>query len=83
MKKQDIADEDGNTLVIEPDSDVGRLTTLLEYARARGFRLGPYVKVGEITCQVQDLRQDAARARDSVVTEPDIYEQHGFDPSGG
>ncbi len=53
------ADEDGNALPVPPpESDLATLIQLLEYARRRGFRVGPTVKVGSIVTQVQDMRQD-------------------------
>ncbi len=53
------ADEEGNTLPVPPaESDLAQLIQLLEYARKRGYRIGPTVKVGAIVTQVQDLRQE-------------------------
>ncbi len=51
-------DEHGNALpAIDPTSSVYQLVALLEYARRRGFRIGPTVRIGDVTVQVQDLRQ--------------------------
>lgn len=78
MKKNDLADEEGNSLNIDPASDVGQLTTLLEYCRIRGFRIGPYVKLGGIECQVRDVRQREDQKDRGDADEPDIFEQHGY-----
>lgn len=57
--EDDIIDDDGNKILPPPDdSDVARLIYLMEYARKRGFRIGPVVKIGETTVQVRDLRQE-------------------------
>ena len=53
-----IHDEHGNPLpVLDPTSSAYQLVALLEYCRARGFRIGPYVKIGDVAAQVQDIRQ--------------------------
>lgn len=52
------ADDEGRPLTPPPGAtDAAQLIYLLEWARLRGFRLGPSIKVGEIVLQVQDLRQ--------------------------
>lgn len=52
-----VHDEAGNVIAIDPVSSVGQLVALLEYGRARGYRIGPLVKLDGLTVQVQDLRQ--------------------------
>jgi len=84
MKRTDVIDEDGNEMVApDPTSDVGRIIYLLEYGRARGFRIGPVVQVGDAIVQVRDLRQPAAKDEDDktkpVVQEPTIWQQAGYD----
>lgn len=55
----DVAEDiDGNDIAAPPAAtDVGQLIYLLEWARKRGFRVGPAVRVGTLVLQVQDLRQ--------------------------
>lgn len=62
-------DEAGNAITIDPLTPAGQLVQLLEYARARGYRLGPYVKLDGLVVQVQDLRQAEGRG---VAPPPDI-----------
>jgi hypothetical protein len=57
-------DIDGNEIAAPPpETDVGRLIYLLEWARRRGFRIGPAVVVGGLTLQIQDLRQTEGLGR--------------------
>lgn len=57
-RRHDILDDDGNILAPpEPGTDTANIIYLLEYGRKRGFRIGPVVKVGEVTVQVADIRQ--------------------------
>lgn len=59
-------DEDGNDLPVpSAESDLGQLIQLLEYARLRGYRIGPTVQIGKITLQVRDLRQAEGRGTQS------------------
>jgi hypothetical protein len=62
-------DESGNVIPIDPASTVGQLVALLEYARARGWRIGPFVKLDGLTIQVQDLRQ---REGQGIAPPPDV-----------
>ena len=56
------SDDEGNPLgVPDPKSDAGQLIYLLEWARLRGFRLGPTVQIGDLIVQVTDLRQQEGR----------------------
>lgn len=60
-RKTEIIDDDGNALPPpEPGSPVAQIIYLLEYARTRGFRIGPQVQVGDTIVQVLDLRQAKA-----------------------
>jgi hypothetical protein len=55
-------DIDGNDINPPPaTTDVGQLIYLLEWARKRGFRVGPTVRCGSLVLQVQDLRQTEGR----------------------
>lgn len=54
-------DEAGTIIPIDPASLVGQLVLLLEYCRARGYRIGPIVKIDGLQVQVQDLRQSEGR----------------------
>lgn len=57
-------DSDGNPVIdVDPLSSTGQLTALLEWARRRGFRIGPYVKIGDLVLQVADLRQVEGRGQ--------------------
>lgn len=77
MPKQLDADDEGNDLTPpSPDSEVGQLIYLLEYGRARGFRIGPTVQIGNVVVQVSDLRQTEGR-RQNDVRETTIWEDHG------
>lgn len=68
-KPRSFSDEHGNALpALDPTSPVFQLVALLEYARHRGFRIGPMVRIGDVTVQVQDLRQDEGRG----VAPPDV-----------
>lgn len=55
-------DADGNEIIPPaPSTDAAQLVYLLEWARVRGFRLGPAIRIGGLTLQVQDLRQTEGR----------------------
>lgn len=77
-------DEHGNALLeVDPNSMVGQLVALLEYGRRRGFRIGPFVQIGDVRLQVQDLRQDRDEGR-SVELPPDAgpWAAQGVDEDG-
>lgn len=60
-------DESGDpVLSVDPHSDAGQLVALLEWARKRGFRIGPTVKIGAVVAQVEDLRQTEGRGTQPV-----------------
>lgn len=65
MSGSDITEDiDGNEIVPPPAAtDVGQLIYLLEWARRRGFTVGPNVRVGALVLQVQDLRQTEGRGK--------------------
>ena len=69
-------DDDGNPLALpDPQSDVGQLIYLLEWARIRGFRIGPEVRIGGLGVVVRDLRQtEKRRDPDDTVSN---YEKAG------
>ena len=74
-------DSDGNPVIeVDPLSSVGQFTALMEWARRRGFRIGPTVKIGDLVVQVSDLRQTEARGE---PLPPDVgpWTQAGF-PQG-
>lgn len=78
MRKTTMVDEDGNEFPPpEPGSPLAGVIYLLEYGRKRGFRIGPAVQIGDITVQVQDLRQAKEFGAENVKGEPDIWAQHG------
>lgn len=77
-RKIDLTDDDGNAFPPpDPGSDVGRLIYLLEYARKRGFQLGPMVQIGDVVVQVRDLA--LAKRENATVPETDIWKEHGHD----
>lgn len=66
-----MTDEHGNALpALDPTSAAYQLVALLEYARIRGFRIGPMVKIGDVVVQVQDLRQDEGRGTPPLEVGP-------------
>lgn len=83
MSRSDAHDEVGNpVLAVDPVSPAGQLVALLEWARRRGFRIGPLVKIDGLTVQVQDLRQTEGRH----VDPPDdgsIWDQAGYEDKPG
>lgn len=71
-------DEEGNALPRpEARSDLADLIQLLEYGRRRGFRIGPMVRLGKITLQIQDLRQTEGRGGEPKP-ERSIWDEHGY-----
>jgi hypothetical protein len=50
-------DEAGNVIPIDPCSTVGQLVQLLEYCRAKDYRIGPVVRIDGLAVQIEDLRQ--------------------------
>ncbi len=71
-------DEEGNALPRpEPGRDLDDLIQLLEYCRRRGFRIGPMVRIGKLTLQIQDLRQTEGRGGEPKP-EKSIWEEHGY-----
>ncbi len=74
-KKNVDADDEGNYLpFLQPGQDVHRLIYLMEYARKRGFQVGPTVKIGELTVQIRDLRLSGD---ESAAPETDIWTEAG------
>lgn len=70
-RRHELLDEDGNVLAPpEPGTDTANAIYLMEYARKRGFRVGPTLKVGDVVLQVVDLRQAAQQSKADTV--PDI-----------
>lgn len=64
---------DGEPLVVpEPGTDVAHLIYLLEYARRRGFKVGPNVQLGSIALQVHDMRQIEEGDLPDEPDDPDI-----------
>lgn len=75
-------DEDGNPIPQPAEnSDLRDAIQLLEYGRARGFKIGPAVRVGKLTFQVRDLRQTEGRADKDDDPDPGVWAEHGYDPS--
>ncbi len=76
--RREVIDDNGNIIdPPDPTSDVGQIIYLLEYARLRGFRIGPTVQVGDAIVQVVDLRQQQENARSKEIPEADVWEAHG------
>ncbi len=75
------ADDDGNPLAVpDESSDVGQLIYLLEWARIRGFRVGPTIKIGELALTVEDLRQ--GRLDGDRTDDPGPWEAAGHTDRG-
>lgn len=71
-------DEDGKSIgAPTPGSDVAQLTYLLEWARIRGFRIGPTVQCGELVLQVRDLRQFEDRRDPDDTPDPGPWARAG------
>jgi len=71
--------DDGADLAVpDPQSDVGRLIYLLEWARIRGFRIGPTVRVGALILQVVDLRQDESPRGHEAPIDPGPWAAAGY-----
>ncbi len=82
MATRQVLDDDGNALPApDPTSDVGQLIYLLEYARLRGFELGPTLQIGNTVVQVKDLRQRAEQfdRETTKVSERSIWQENGHD----
>ena len=78
-----VAHDDEGLEVPQPsDRDLGDLIQLLEYGRRKGFVIGPNVRIGKITLQVRDLRQQRGRGKQEEP-DPSIWEEHGYDGEGG
>lgn len=61
----------------EPTGDAGNAIALLEWARRRGFRIGPILEVGTVKMQIVDLQQARGEV-DPRGTEPTLEEIHGI-----
>jgi len=76
-----IVTEDGTEIEPPPKgSPVEQLMILLEWARVRGFQVGPGVQIdadGSVTAQVRDLR--AATERGPADDDPGVWRAHGHD----
>jgi hypothetical protein len=82
MAKRPLATDEGEALPMLPaDSDLGQLIYLLEYARIRGFRLGPEIQIGNLIVKVDDLRQKLRDPGDPKKPdkEGDIWSEHGHE----
>lgn len=78
-----LATEEGEYIPdIDPNSELGQIIYLLEYARKRDFRIGPNIQIGNTIVQVSDLRQLKAMSRGGDERETDIFTEHGADPNG-
>lgn len=72
-RNTEILDDDGNVLTPpEPGSDAANAIYLLEYARKRGFRVGPTLKIGDVVMQVRDLRQETQMSQSQREEAPDL-----------
>lgn len=75
-------DDDAATPPKQPAGthDVDHAIRLLEWGRRNGFIIGPTLKVGETTMQVQDLRVIKREGlRGDVPPDKGIYAEHGLD----
>lgn len=72
-------DDEGSPLALpDASSDVGQLIYLLEWARVRGFRVGPTVQVGNLIVQVTDLRQTEGRRDRDDTADPGPWAAAGY-----
>lgn len=75
-------DENGDPVPVpSQDTAVGEavaaIQQLMEWARKRGYSIGPEVQVGDVVLRIRDLRQSAdAKAKSK---ETDIWKEHGLD----
>lgn len=60
------------------DRDADDLMRLLLWGRAKGFRLGPVVRVGNVTVLVGDIRQGKAEGAGMPEIEPDRGIDHEY-----
>ena len=68
-----------DTPVLPPTDDVARVIALLEWARCRGYRIGPTLQVGGVIMNVEDLRLAKVEGSGDVDPhEPDVYEAAGL-----
>lgn len=76
--KFNLATDEGDSLPeIDPNSELGQIIYLLEYARLRDFQIGPNIQVGGTIINVRDLRQLKTMSRGAGEREVDIFEEHG------
>jgi hypothetical protein len=69
-KRIEVLDDEGNVIAPPgPETPVGQIVWLLEYARQRDFQI-PMVQVGDTIVTVTDLRQ--ARVQKSNGKQPDL-----------
>lgn len=67
-------------LVEPPTTDpFQRILWFLEQCRKRNFRIGPALKVGNVTMQVADLRQARGQGADETNADPGIWKIAGHD----
>lgn len=74
--KSVVTDEGDELPELDMKSDLGQLIHLLEYARRRGFKIGPTVQINQIIVQVADLSQQAG---DRPPPDVDIWKAHGHE----
>lgn len=78
--KLPIDDGDGNLLPsLDESSDLAKIIYLLEYARARDFRIGPMVQIGDTVVQVSDMRQVKEHEQAQTRAESTIWQENGHD----
>lgn len=65
---------------LSKDDDVVRAAWLLEWARDRGYRIGPNLQVGGVIMNVVDLRQMKDANIAQTEPEPSVEEYFGIDP---
>ena len=72
--RNEVIDDDGNVMPIPgaEAGDVEKAIYLLEYARLRGFRIGPTLKIGDIVMSVADIRQEREMTKEQRERVPDL-----------
>lgn len=78
--RKPVRTDEGEELPPNPNADVAAAIHLLEYARSRGFRVGPVLEVGSVKMHINDLRQQKNEklGGDPRPVDRGIYAEHGL-----
>lgn len=67
------------TVDLPKSDDVSRAIHLMRWARREGYRVGPTLIVGDVTMQIEDIRQSRIEANPGLPVEGSIYDGTGAD----